>query len=236
MILATPSSVAVVVKQATTRASIVFVTGSDPTEIGLVESVARPGGRLTGVHTVTGELFAKHLQLLREFAPMLRRAGTFYNPANPSALRSIRAGREAARRVGVTLVEWQVKSSTELRAALPKLKRPDVDGYVFTADAMVTSHTEMIVEAATAQRLPAITIYREAVVGGALASFGAPFKEIGRMTAKPLQRILAGVRPGDIPVETFDRIVLVVNAKTAKRLGLTIPNSIMQRASEIIES
>ena len=123
----------------------------------------------------------------------------------------------------------------DLQAALPKLKRPDVDGYVFTAEAMVTRHAEAIVEAATAQRLPAITTYREAVVAGALASFGAPFREIGRLAAKPLQRVLAGARPSDIPVEAFDRVALVVNAKTARKLGLTIPNAIMHRAHEVID-
>jgi putative ABC transport system substrate-binding protein len=234
VIFAMPSSVAVQVKRATTKSPIVFVAGSDPIEVGLVESLSRPGGRLTGVHSVTGDLLPKHLQLLKEFVPTLRRVLTLYNPGNPSSLRSIRSGREAARQIGVTLVESHVKSAADVRAALPRLKRPEVEAYVFTADALVTIHADLIVEAANRERLPAITIYREAVVAGALASFGAPFRELGRLAAKPLQRVLAGGRPGEIPVEAFDRVALVVNANTAKHIGLAIPDSIMLRADEVI--
>ena len=235
IVFAMPSSVAVAVKRATTRVSIVFVAGSDPIDVGLVESLARPGGRLTGVHSVTGDLLPKHLQLLKDMVPTLRRVLTFYNPDNPAARRSVRAGRDGARKLGVEVVEWHVKSVADIRAALPKLTRKEVDGYVFTADAMITSHADLILQAASAQRLPAITVYREAVLDGALASYGAPFGELGRIAAKPLQRVLAGARPGDIPVQAFDRVTLVVNVKAAKRLGLTIPQSILQRADEVID-
>jgi putative ABC transport system substrate-binding protein len=128
-----------------------------------------------------------------------------------------------------------VKSVADIRAALPRLIRKEVDGYVFTADALITSHADLIVQAALAQGLPAITIYREAVVDGALASYGAPFGELGRIAARPLQRVMTGTRPGDIPVQAYDRVSLVVNAKAAKRLGLTIPQSVLLRADEVIE-
>jgi putative ABC transport system substrate-binding protein len=235
ILFAMPSSVAVGVKQATSRVSIVFVAGSDPIEVGLVESLARPGGRLTGVHSVTGDLLPKHLQLLKEMVPALRRVLTFYNPDNAAARRSIRAARDAARRLGVEIVESHVRSVADIRVALPKLTRKEVDGYVFTADALITSHADLIVQAALAQGLPAITIYREAVVDGALASYGAPFGELGRIAARPLQRVMTGTRPGDIPVQAYDRVSLVVNAKAAKRLGLTIPQSVLLRADEVIE-
>ena len=235
IVFAMPSSVAVAVKRATGRVSIVFVAGSDPIDVGLVDSLARPGGRLTGVHSVTGDLLPKHLQLLKDIVPTLRRVLTFYNPDNPAALRSVRAGRDAARRFGVEIIEWRVKSVADIQAALPKLTRKEVDGYVFTADAMITSHAEIILRAATAHGLPAITIYRESVVDGALASYGAPFADLGRIAAKPLQRVLAGTRPGDIPVEAFSRVALVVNVKTAKRMGLTIPQSVLLRADEVID-
>lgn len=229
------SSSTVAVNRATTRIAIVFAAGADPVDIGLIQSHSRPGGRLTGVYTVTGDLVAKHLQILRELVPKLRRVLAFYNPGNPVSLRAMRAGRDAARQLGITLVEWPVKSADDIRAALSKLTRAAADGYLFVSEPTITSHQDLIVETANTNGLPTITRDRESAVNGALASYGASFKEIGRVAAKPLQRVLAGARPGDIPVEAFDRITLVVNRKTAKRLGLSIPNSIMLRADEVID-
>jgi putative ABC transport system substrate-binding protein len=229
------SSVTIRVKEATARIPIVFAAGSDPVELGIIGSLARPGGRLTGVHYVSGDLAPKRLQILRQFVPNARRVVVLPDPTNPVSVRALRSAREAASQLGITLVEWTATSPGDVRAALPKLTRPNVDGCVQIPNPTVTSHIDLIVRTANAQGVPTITQDREGAVAGALAAYGPSWRDVGRAAAKPLQRVIAGAHPGDIPVEALDRITLVVNAKTAKRLGITIPSSIMLRAEEMIE-
>jgi putative tryptophan/tyrosine transport system substrate-binding protein len=229
------ASTTVRVKDATVRIPIVFAAGSDPVELGIIESLARPGGRLTGVHFVTGDLPPKQLQILRQFVPNARRVVVLPDPANPVSVRALKSAREAASQLGITLVELTATSFDEVRAALPKLTRPNVDGCLHVPNPTVTSHIDLIVRTANAQGVPMITQDREVAVAGALAAYGPSWREAGRAAAKPLQRVIAGAHPGDIPVAALDRITLVVNAKTARRLGITIPSSIMLRAEEVID-
>jgi putative ABC transport system substrate-binding protein len=200
-----------------------------------VESFAKPGGRLTGVHGLTRDLTAKRLEVLKEIIPRLGRVVTFYNPGNTVSREAARLGREAARQLGVQFVERHVGSAEELRLGLQGLKPREVDAYFQISDVMVTGQALMIIDAARVKRLPTMVFDDSLVVKGALASYGRNFREIGRMSAKHVQRILAGTHPKDLPVENYDKIEFALNLRTAREIGLTIPPSVLIRAHKVIE-
>jgi putative ABC transport system substrate-binding protein len=235
LIYALATSVTLAAKRATKRVPIVFYAGTDPVAVGLVESFRKPGGRLTGVHGQFNDLTAKRLELLKEMIPRLRRAVTFYNPDNPAAQQSLKLARDAARQLKVELVERPVASVEELRAGLRALRPGDADAFFLVSDAMVVSQEELIIDIARAKRLPTMLSFKGNVARGALASYGESYYAVGRVSAKHVQRIFLGAAPGDLPVEQLDRLHFVINLKTAKALGLTIPQSARTRADELIE-
>ena len=235
LIFALATSVSGEVQRATTKVPIVFYVGRDPVTAGLVKSLAKPGGRLTGVQTRAGDLVAKRLEILREAVPKLRRVLSFYDPVNPTGPENLTSAREAARQLRIELVERQVRSEDELRAGLQGLKAGEVDALFVVPDAMVISQTQLIVDAARTRKLPTMFSERTSVIAGGLASYGASFHAVGRLAAKHVHRVLQGASPADLPVERIDRFELVVNLKTAKALGLTIPQSVLGRADEIIQ-
>lgn len=235
LIYALATSTTLAVKRATKSVPIVFYAGTDPVAVGLVASFRKPGGRFTGVHGQFSDLTAKRLELLKAMAPKVRRVVAFYNPDNPAARRSAEILRDAARQLKVELVERRVASVEELRAALRALRPGEVDGLAYVADAMVTSQVDLVIEAARTKRLPTIFQDRGSVVRGALASYGESYYTIGRLSAKHVQRVLLGADPGTLPVEQLDRLHFVINLKTAKAIGLTIPQSVLARADEVIE-
>jgi putative ABC transport system substrate-binding protein len=143
--------------------------------------------------------------------------------------------RDAARQLKVELVERPVASVEELRAGLRALRPGEADAYYYVSDAMITSHAALIIEAARAKKLATMFNQRETVAMGALASYGVSYHELGRLSAKHVQRVLLGANPGELPVEQVDRLYFVINLKTAKALGLTIPQSLLQRADEVIQ-
>jgi len=228
------TSVTLAAKRATAQTPIVFFAGTDPVSAGLVESFAKPGGRLTGVHGLTTDLTAKRLEVLKEIIPRLGRVVSFYDPGNAVAREAARLGREAARQLGVQFVERHVGSVEELRLALQGLKPREVDAYFQISDAMVTSQALLIINAARVKRLPTMFTEDSLVAKGALASYGQSFRQLGRMSAKYVQRILAGSHPKDLPVENYDKVELALNLRTARELGLTIP-SILIRADKVIQ-
>jgi putative tryptophan/tyrosine transport system substrate-binding protein len=231
LIVAIASSVAFATKHATTGVPIVFAVASDPVTLGLVESIPRPGGRLTGVYSINTDLTAKRFEILRELVPAARRVLTFYNPHNPSAVISVQLGREAARTLGMELVERQVTSTDELAANLDALRT--VDAYFFVSDALVNSHDTLVVEAATALRVPTISSWVDS--RGALAGYGISYRASGRRAASYVARILGGTDPRDLPVEAFNRPTLALNLKTAKALGIAVPLTLQAQADEVIE-
>jgi putative ABC transport system substrate-binding protein len=235
LIYAIATSVALAAKRATKSVPIVFYAGTDPVAVGLVESFRKPGGRLTGIHGQLTDLTAKRLELLKEMIPKLHRVVTFYSPANPAAQQSVKFAREAARRLKVELVERPVASVEELRAGLRALRPGEADAFFYVSDAMVTTQAEMIIDTARAQKLPTMLAYQGSVVMGALASYGESYYALGRRSAKHVQRILLGADPGDLPVEQLDRPQFVINLKTAKTLGLMIPQTVLLRADEVIQ-
>ncbi len=235
LIVSITTSVSLAVKRATAQVPIVFVAGTDPVASGLVESIAKPGGRLTGVHFLSTDLTAKRLEILKELLPRLRRVITFYNPINPGAQVAARSAREAGQKLRVEVVERQVPSVEALRASVRGLKAEQADAYFFLSDAMVVSQAQLILDAANAIRLPTMAQDPELAAKGALACYGVSYRDLGREAAPFVQRILAGSSPRDLPVQAVDRLGLTVNLKTAKALGLTIPQSIMIRADEVIQ-
>jgi ABC-type uncharacterized transport system substrate-binding protein len=235
LIYTVATSVTIAAKKATAQTPIVFYVGTDPIAAGLVESFAKPGGRLTGVHGLATDLTAKRLEVLKEMIPRLGRVVTFYSPGNTVASEAARLGREAARQVGVQFVERHVGSVEELREGLRALKPREVDAYFHTADAMVASQALLVIDTARVNRLPTMFHEESLAVKGALASYGTNYREMGRMSAKHVQRILAGAAPKDIPVESYDKIELVLNLRTAREIGVTIPPAVRLRADRIIE-
>jgi len=234
LIYAIATGVTVTVQRATTKVPIVFYAGVDPVEVGLVKSLAKPGGRLTGVHSRQADLIGKRLEILKEVVPKLRRVGAFYNPDSPALRESAAAARDAARRLGIELVERHVRSVEELRASLRGLKAGEVDAIVVW-DAMVVSQSQLIADTARTKKLPTIFFERTSVAVGGLASYGTSYYGVGRLAAKYVYRVLSGTSPAELPVERSDRFELVINLGTARALGLTIPPSLLGRADQVIE-
>lgn len=235
LIVAMSTSVTLAAKRATRSVPIVFYAGTDPVSTGLVKSFRKPGGRLTGIHGQSTGLAGKRLELLKEMVPRLRRVVTFYSPDNPAAQQSVKIARAAARQLKLELVERPIASVEELRAGLRALRPGEADAFVYVSDAMVASQAELIIESARAKRLPTMFNERGSVAKGALVAYGESFYTIGRLSAKHVQRVLLGADPGDLPVEQVDRFHFVINLKTAKALGLTIPQSALARADEVVE-
>ena len=235
LVYALGTSNAVAAQRATKKVPIVFYAGSNPVAAGLVESYRKPGGRLTGVYGQFTDATPKRLELLKAIVPRLARVVTFFDPRNPVTERSAKITRDAARQLKVELIEKPVASVEELRAALRALRPGEADAFLYVPDTIVTSQTELIVEAASAKRLPTMFTSRESVVQGGLASYGTSLLTIGKLSAKHVQCILLGADPGSLPVELIDRAYFIINLKTARALGLTIPQSVLVRADEVLQ-
>jgi putative ABC transport system substrate-binding protein len=235
LIYAVTTSVATAVKNVTSQIPIVFSAGSDPVASELVQSFGKPGGRLTGVQYSTTDLTGKRLEILKEILPKLSRVVTFYNPNNPMAMEAATLAREAARQFGVQVIERHVTSVEELRQGLGALKAREADAYFYTTDGMVTSQAQLVIDMATSKKLPTMFPEQSLVAMGGLASYGQNFYEIGRLSAKYVQKIITGAQPGDLRVETVDKLELVINLKTAKQIGLTIPPKVLARADKVIK-
>ena len=235
LIIALTTSVTTAAMGATASIPIVFGVGSDPVTGGIIDSFAKPGGRLTGVHYLLTDLTAKRLEILKEILPKLSRVVTFYNPGNRVATEAAKSGREEANRLGLKFVERHVPSVEELRKALQALKTGEVDAYFYTSDAMVTSQAQLIIDTSKAKRLATMFHEQSLVTKGALASYGQNFHEVGRASAKYVQRVLNGAHPRDLRVETIENIELAINLQTAKQLGLTIPPQVLARAKKVVK-
>jgi len=235
LLYAVGTSVATAAKRATTEVPIVFAGGSDPVAAGLIDSYARPGRRTTGVHYSSGDLTAKRLEILKAMLPELHRVVAFYNPRNEFALQSVKAAQEAGRQMGIAIVERPVTSVEQLGPALNALKAQDADAYFYVADAMVLSQAQYIIDAARTKKLPTMFGEYSLVRQGALVAYGVSYYEVGRLSAKYVQRILTGTSPQNLPAESLSKVGLAMNLKTARELGITIPQSLLLRADEVIQ-
>ena len=235
LIYAVASSVVAVVKKATSDVPIVFNVGSDPVAGGLVESFAKPGGRLTGVHFLLSDLTGKRLEILKELLPKLRTIWTVYDPANKVAKQAAQLAQEEAKRLGFKFVARQVSSVEELRSAVKALKAGEADAFFYISDAMVGSQSQFIIDTAQTKKLATMFQEQGLVAKGALASYGQSYYDLGRLTAKYVQKVLSGAHPRDLRIETVEDVELAINLKTAKQLGLTIPPNVLARANKVIK-
>jgi putative tryptophan/tyrosine transport system substrate-binding protein len=235
LIVAFATSVSLAVKQATATVPVVFAVGSDPAHAGLVDSFAKPGGRLTGIHNVGTDVVGKRFELLREILPTARRAITFYSPQNRTARESVVIARDVAQQLGFTLSARPMSTVEDLQTAVRALRPGETDAYVFVSDAMVNSQAQLIIDTANAIRLPTVAYYLDVVARGALAAYGVSYRELGRLAATYVHRILMGKSPSDLPVQAVNRLGLIVNLKTAKALGLALPQSLTLRADALVQ-
>ncbi len=234
LIYTTSTNSTIAARRATTDIPIVFCAGTDPVVLGLVDSFAKPGGRLTGVYQPATDLTAKRLEILKEIVPKLRRVVTFYDPHRPTAIESSKLAREAAQQMGIQFVERHIASVEELQAGVRALKAGEMDAYLAVSDAIASNQAQLIIDTARIKRLPTMFDFLSHVVKGGLAGYAVSFQEVGRLSAKYVQRILTGVKPKDLPVQQVDKIDLVINLKAAKQIGLTIPPNVLARADKVI--
>ena len=221
-------------QMATTRIPIVFIGGSDPVGLGLVRSLAHPGGNITGTADLDVELAPKRMEIFRELVPSLKRILVPYDATNVYAVSQLAAYRDAARRLGLTLVERPVRTEEEARAAITRVRKGEVDG-IFASRFLSLNIPGFILDTGSKQRLPTMFHNSFLVERGGLASYSATDKQLGRQAARLVDKILKGVKPADLPIEQPTNFELVINLKTAKALGLTIPPSILLRADQVIE-
>jgi putative ABC transport system substrate-binding protein len=221
-------------KQATALIPIVFAAASDPVGTGLVASLARPGGNVTGLSVQTTDLAGKRLELLREVIPRLSRLAILANVGNPASVLDMSEAQGAARALGLEVTTSEIRRAEDISPAFDALKGRAEAVYV-CVDALVNTHRIRINTLALAARLPTMHGLREYVEAGGLMSYGPNLPDLLRRAADYVDKILRGAKPGEIPVEQPTKFDLVINLTTAKALGLTIPESFLARADEVIE-
>jgi putative ABC transport system substrate-binding protein len=215
---------------------IMMGTGSDPVEAGLIESLARPGGNVTGVTNLTAELGGKRMELLKEAAPKVARVAILYDPAAPATAREVKEDLPAtARALGLTLQPWEVRGADGFDKVFAALNKQRPDGLYVTTGPLVFANRKRILDLAARSRLPSVYVRREFVDAGGLMSYGADLADSYRRVAYFVDRILKGAKPADLPVEQPTKFELVINLKTAKQIGLTIPQSVLYRADKVIK-
>jgi len=235
VIVAVSLPAAFAAKNATSTLPIVFIA-SDPLGSGLVASLARPGGNLTGLSLFLGDEFSsKWLELLREAVPTASRVGVLSNPVNPASRHYVTVLRDAAQKLGVMLQLHAVSDPGELDRAFATLAAERADAVVVVIDPLTVRYRERIVGLALKNRLPAMYGFREFVDAGGLMAYGVNVPDLCRRAAVYVDKILRGANPSDLPVEQPTKFELIINAKTAKALGLTFPPTLLVSANEVIE-
>ena len=219
----------------TTTIPIVFLAGGDPVALGLVTSLNRPGGNLTGITFFAAELASKRLQLLRELLPNAARYGVLVDPAFPATQSVMTDLQAAARMLGRQLVVLNARTDSDLETAFATLSQQRVDAVLVGSSNFYNQRTIQLASLATRHALPAIYTYREYALAGGLISYGSSLSYVMQQAGNYAGRILNGEKPADLPVQQITKIEMVVNLKTAKALGLTIPETLLATADEVIE-
>jgi putative tryptophan/tyrosine transport system substrate-binding protein len=230
----TPAALAA--KAATTTIPIVFQVGSDPVEVGLVASLARPGGNVTGITNLNTELGPKRLELLHEVVPTAATVGLLVNSTSPTlAESSTRDLQSLARTLGLQLHVLHASAERDFDTAFAALHQLQVRALVISPDAFFISRSEQLGALTVRHAVPAINLYREFAAAGGLMSYGGSTRDTDRLAGIYAGRVLKGDRPADLPVQQTTKVELVINLKTAKALGITVPLSLLQRADELVE-
>jgi putative ABC transport system substrate-binding protein len=233
-VIVTPGSEAAAARQATSLIPIIFIAAAGPVDGKLVSSLARPGGNITGLSMQNTDLAGKRLELLRELVPSLSRVGVLTDVDNSIQALTVGEARTAARALGIELVTVGIKRSEDIAPAFEALKERAEALYVLGGALFINNDTQ-VHTLAVQMRLPAIYNTRESVEAGGLMSYGASLPDLYRRAADYVDKVLRGTKPADIPVQQPTKYDLVINLKTAKTLGLTVPPSLLARADEVIE-
>jgi putative ABC transport system substrate-binding protein len=229
----TPATLAV--KKANTTIPLVMVAAADPVGDGIVASLARPGGNITGVSSIALDLDGKRLELLHELVPHAVAIGVIWNPSNashPAVLDRVRVSAQALR---MKIHLLPARTSEELADAFSAIARERLDAVVVLADRLILHHRARMMNLALQYRLPGMYVYQELVEAGGLVSFGPNYVDIHRRAAAYVDKIFQGAKPGDLPVEQPTTFELAINLRTAKALGVTVPPSVLLRANRLIE-
>ncbi len=227
------SELAKLAREVSREVPIVFLTPGDPVAAGLVSSLAHPGGNTTAMTFEYPELSGKRLELLKEMLPRIQRVLVLYDPRDASPRQGVAAAREAAAKLGISLLERETRSRDEIMRGLDDLT--EADALLAIPGGLTSGHYEEIIRAAHAVRRPTIFHTRTKATTDALATYGASDVDIARQAARLVEKILKGAKAGDLPVERPTKLEFVINLKTAKALGLKIPQSILVRADEVIQ-
>jgi putative ABC transport system substrate-binding protein len=234
-VIAANSSAVLPSKAATANIPIVFIVGEDPVGLGLVASLARPGGNLTGVNLISGELTAKRLELLRELVPAVARVAVLVSPVGPLAETTLRDVEPAARAMGLQTHFLNASTSREVDAAFATFVDRRPDALFVATDAFFTSRRVQLANLAARHAIPMSSSTREISEVGGLMSYGSNIVDAFRQVGLYVGRILKGTKPTDLPVIQSSKFELVINHQTARTLGLTVPDSLLARADEVIE-
>jgi len=221
--------------QATTAIPVVFTVVSEPIEQGFVQSLAHPGGNITGFANLEPSLGGKWIELLKEIAPNVTRVAIIFNPQTaPAAIVRSRSADEAAEKLAIELVRSPVHDPAEIESAITRLRR-QTDGFILLPDTFLNIHRKLIVELASRYQIPAAYPFSYLVAEGGLVSYGIDLADSFRQAAGYVDRIFRGEKPADLPVQQPTKFDLAINLKTAKALGLTVPTTLLARADEVIE-
>src|SRR5713101_5899843 len=235
VIVAVGGAAAKAVQQATKTIPIVMSLVNDPVGSGLVPRLARPGGNVTGISLMVPELVGKQLEVLKEMVPTLSRVALLWNPANPASVPQLREAEAAARALGVRLQPVEAGGPQEIDSAFAAMTRERAGALVVLTDSILTNQRRQIAGLAAERRLPAVYGNSEHAEAGGLMAYSANFLDLERRAAIFVDKILKGAKPGDLPVEQPTKLELIINLRTAKAIGLTIPQSLLLRADEVIQ-
>ena len=222
-------------QKATTTIPIVMANSIDPVGSGFVATLARPGGNITGLSNLLGDLSAKHFEMLRSIVPKVTRIAILVNPTNSVHETILKTVQTAAQKSGVTILSVQARIPQEIESAFSTMTKHNSEGVIVANDLFLNQQRRQIAELAAKNRLPSVAAVREYVEDGGLMSYGPKFIENYRRAATYVDKIFKGAKPADLPVEQPTKFELVINRKTAKALGLTIPQSLLISADKVIE-
>jgi putative tryptophan/tyrosine transport system substrate-binding protein len=235
LVFAVNTPAALAMKRTGTRLPVVFAQVSEPIAIGLVESLARPGRNFTGLTTINRELMSKRLELLKETIPGLMRVGHLANPGYEAHKAQLTEMTSAARALGLTLHLAEVRSPSEFEGAFARLTAAHVGAFIVQQDDLFVANRGRLIELAAQRRLPGMFVFSFYPRVGGLMSYGANAEDLYRRAAEYVDKILKGAKPADLPVERPAKFELVINLKTAKALGLAIPQTLLLQADQVIE-
>src|SRR2546427_6400417 len=234
-IIVTTTPAALAAKHATQTIPIVMTTAIDPVGTGLVASLARPGGNVTGLSPISPDLVGKRLELLKDVVPGLSRVVVLWNAANPANASVWHKTQAAAGALGLLLQSQDVRGPQDLEGAFARTAQTHPDALLVLGDSLINMHRQHIAEFAIQEHLPSGFTSREWVVAGGLMSYGPSLPDLFRRAATYVDKILKGAKPAELPVEQPTKFELVINLKTAKQIGLTIPQSVLYRADKVIK-